>query len=676
MEFLQALPAELAITLANRDAWSQIGLALMFGAGCWLFGTAIARTVGLLQPGAPAGEILAVGLSSGLMVFAAWWAAIWSAGRSSFTPVAIGFALAVGLGLARRFRRHQHRPAGALAAELAIPDGAPAMRTMGPRSPILLTALAAAGFIVATALLYGATLSLSVRDDVQPLEKVDVAFYAVLGRDLATTGTETNTLPSGFTSLPGDPPQNWYHWGELWLASAAITVFGSTPLAARYFIVLPLLILAAAALTGTMVRRLAGRRSRLPFLFGFVACLILAPMPLVPSSFFGQAAVGMLASIAVYGLAAVAALLALFAVAALDAIRPSWALACFAGSAIALILPAHIVIAVLAIVGVSSVWSVRIARSLLQTRRLPRVAEIWQRTIIAGAIAFTSTLVWGQLTGHGVGTGASLEIASFNDSWRESVGVVILQAGMLLAPVVAWPFLSRTSPRVAELCLGTTAIIIGGAVAWGWNLPHLNAFYFFFGGIAVIATPVAAATVWLLLERLSSSRMRLAIVAIALCVVQLELDGVLVLGRLHGGASASEPIPVTVLEAIRRLPPEAKLAYACQPLEEISFVNSKLVGIDAQTGHRIAAMCFQADAVGPLLGAERSTQRPDAGFLSAPQRELFPDSAARPSSPAVVVFLKAHGIDYIYADALHPNSLVPEAIPVASVAGFTLLRLP
>ena len=85
-------------------------------------------------------------------------------------------------------------------------------------------------FVVAVALLYGSTLAPSPRDGVQPVEWTDLAFYAVLGRDLATTGTETNTSPSGFTDLPGLPAQTWYHWGELWLASAVITIFGTAPL--------------------------------------------------------------------------------------------------------------------------------------------------------------------------------------------------------------------------------------------------------------------------------------------------------------------------------------------------------------------------------------------------------------------------------------------------------------
>ena len=85
----------------------------------------------------------------------------------------------------------------------------------------------------------------------------------------------------GSPRLPGRPVQTWYHWGELWLASAVITIFGAAPLAARYFVVLPVVLLAAAALTGTVVRRMTGATSRPAFLFGFLACLFLAPVPLI-----------------------------------------------------------------------------------------------------------------------------------------------------------------------------------------------------------------------------------------------------------------------------------------------------------------------------------------------------------------------------------------------------------
>ena len=99
----------------------------------------------------------------------------------------------------------------------------------------------------------------------------------MLGADLAKTGTESIYSPSGFTQIDGLPSQTWYHWGEAWLAAAVISLFGTAPLDARHLIVLPLMLLAAAAMTGTLVRRMTGATSRGAFLFGFLACLFLAP---------------------------------------------------------------------------------------------------------------------------------------------------------------------------------------------------------------------------------------------------------------------------------------------------------------------------------------------------------------------------------------------------------------
>src|SRR4051812_16431723 len=103
--WLQSLLAELPITLADPTVWLSIGEGLLIGAIALLFGVGVARFVGLLDRDAPAGEILGVGLASGLLVLTSWWAAIGSGGRSSFTPVAIGFALAIGLAAVRRWRR-------------------------------------------------------------------------------------------------------------------------------------------------------------------------------------------------------------------------------------------------------------------------------------------------------------------------------------------------------------------------------------------------------------------------------------------------------------------------------------------------------------------------------------------------------------------------------------------
>ena len=63
--------------------------------------------------------------------------------------------------------------------------------------------LAGGVFVVAVALLYGSTIAPSPRDGVQPVEFNDQAYYAVLGADLATTGTETQLSASGFSEIPG-----------------------------------------------------------------------------------------------------------------------------------------------------------------------------------------------------------------------------------------------------------------------------------------------------------------------------------------------------------------------------------------------------------------------------------------------------------------------------------------
>ena len=451
----QTLATEFAITIANGEVWLSIGEALLFGGVVLLFGIWVARSAGLLASDAPAGETVGVGLASGLMVLAAWWAAIWSGGRSSFTPVAIGFALAIALAAARRARRSA--AADALASAAAGIDGDETIPTRSPRRrSLIFTAVAGAVFIVAVALLYGSTMAPSPRDGVQPIEARDPAFYAVLGADLATTGTEANYLPSGFSELPGLPPQTWYHWGELWLASAAITIFGTAPLAARFFVVLPVLLLAAAALTGTLVRRMAATASRRAYLFGFLACVFLAPIPLIPGPFFSVWTAGLIFGITVFGLAAVAVLLALYSVTVLGTRRPTWALAGFVGSAVALIVPAHVVIALLALVGVGSVWTIRIVQSVKATRRLPIVSPIWRRTLIATGIALVATVVWGLFTGHGLGGSAlSPSVSPFNASWRDSIAVIALGAGAFFAIPVAWFLARKEAPVHADIYLGT-----------------------------------------------------------------------------------------------------------------------------------------------------------------------------------------------------------------------------
>ena len=63
-------------------------------------------------------------------------------------------------------------------------------------------------------------------------------------------------------------------------------------------------------------------------------------------------------------------------------------------------------------------------------------------------------------------------------------------------------------------------------------------------------------------------------------------------------------------------------------------------------------------------------------FAAAPQRALYPTWDAKPSPAAITTFLKANGIDYIYVDKVHPNTLVPDAVPVATDGETQVLRIP
>jgi hypothetical protein len=87
-------------------------------------------------------------------------------------------------------------------------------------------------------------------------------------------------------------------------------------------------------------------------------------------------------------------------------------------------------------------------------------------------------------------------------------------------------------------------------------------------------------------------------------------------------------------------------------------------------------MCFAAELLSLLIGAQPSLEVPSLYFQGPPQQTLFPDAAARPSSATVAAFLKDRGIGYIYADAKHPNSLVDDAIPIVSIGGTELSKIP
>ncbi len=580
--WLQTLSAELRITLTDGTVWLSIGQGLLAGAICLVFGVFVARFVGLLRADAPAGETLGVGLASGLLVLASWWAALVSGGRSSFTPVAIGFAVAIGLAALRRSpgRAPPDLTADGSAETSATPTSADPLRLI----PAL---ICGALFVVVVALLYGATMAPSPRDGVQPVEFSDEAYYSVLGADLAKSGTESLYSPSGFEI--GPPPQTWYHWGEIWLASALIWAFDADPIQARHLSVLPVLLLAVTALTGTLVRRMTGTTSRGAFLFGFFASLFLAPVPLISGPFFSTWAVGMIFGISLYGLAAVAVLLALYSVTILGLRTATWALEVFVGSAVAAIVPAHLAIGLLAAIGVGSVWAIKVTQSLTSTRRLPAIAAIWRRTYIAAGIAVLGTIVWGVVTGHGLGTSwLSPTVPPFDPVWRDSVAIVLVSSGAFVAIGIAWFAVRRERTIESSLYLGTVTLVIIGAVVWGARLGDLNMGYLFFGAIAVFATPVAAVAVWSLWRRLrAGGHARAGVAVLVFCVAQLEVGLGIGIVRLQTyGPGSYSAVPVETLAAIRSLPPGAKLAYSCRPYEEAAFWAPQLVSYDAHTGHR------------------------------------------------------------------------------------------
>ena len=86
-------------------------------------------------------------------------------------------------------------------------------------------------------------------------------------------------------------------------------------------------------------------------------------------------------------------------------------------------------------------------------------------------------------------------------------------------------------------------------------------------------------------------------------------------------------------------------------------------------------MCFESDFFGQLVGGQKSADSANPLFAWAPQRALYPDATSQPTPASVAAFLKANGIDYIYADAMHPNTLVPDAVPVMSSGPVQVLQL-
>jgi hypothetical protein len=391
IDWLGSLGTELAASLSDGTVWLSFVAVLIWGGVSLALGVGVARALGLLRRNAAIAETLGIGLGVGLTVVAAVWAALRSAGQSSFTPIAIAFLVAIGWTMtARRRATAVDHDASGVADEPAVSRGS------------WVRALCLAGvFLILFGLVYGSTMAPSPRDGVQPLESADEAYYSVLGTVLSDTGVENVFRSSGFDQIVGQPRQSWYHWGEIWLASAVIETAPIGPTFARHSVVLPLLLLVIAALTATVFRRLAGVTSRRWQIISGAAGILLAPMPLILGAFFSWWARGAVFTITQYGLAAVIALLAITAFLSRPE-RPSWPCSLFVGTLAASLMSAHIVVMLVGGAGIAGVWVLRSLAHVVRTRSLLPVPTEWRRAVACTALVGVATIVWGALTGHGI----------------------------------------------------------------------------------------------------------------------------------------------------------------------------------------------------------------------------------------------------------------------------------
>jgi hypothetical protein len=376
-----------------------------------------------------------------------------------------------------------------------------------------------------------------------------------------------------------------------------------------------------------------------------------------------------------YGLAAaVIALLVHLAI-----MRATGSSVVFAATLSAALLPSHVALAVLIAFAGAITIVVTWAARCLERRAIVRPTGTGVQLLSAAVAMWTITFVHGTLTGHGVlGSGTSTLTQPFNGVWRTAlVGVAAGSLGLLAIPAGAL-VLRSTHPTMATLCFAAALTVGGGALAWGLRLGEFTMFHAFFGPLVLVGTPVAVAAVMALWDRLRArGRQRIALVLITAAVLQVELGVGSSLARLMDfSPHAYPPVPVAVLDTISALEPDAKLAYACNPGEEIAYWDPRLLSIDLHTGRRIIPLCHQTNALGVIVGGEAVRWETVPSFVYAPQSQLFPTRSARPPPEEVTAFMEREGIGYLYVDAVHPNTLVPEAVPVLVVGETMLLQLP
>ena len=646
---------DLGAAIGDGRVWLALAIACGAGLLLTLLGSLIARRVGLLEVDADRAETVGVGLTVGLLALVAGWASVASSGRSVFVPVAVLLVLAVAVGRERRVTR------------VRLDRGAAAV------------ALAAAAFLVVIGLLYATTIAPSPRDGYQPIEFFDTGYYSVLGADLADTGVESIYSPAGFDQLPGLPEQTWYHWGELWLAAAAIDLTGVAPLHARHLIALPLLLLAASTMVGVLVHRLVSR-SREFYLLAAVATLFLAPIPLSADSHFASWARGLVFSITQYGLAANVLLLGIFLLASRRGILGSRAGILLVGAIAASLIATHISMAMVAAAAVAAL-TVPILCSLAWRTQAFRnggmETGVWVRTGLSVILSCSVMLAWGLATGHALGGLDQMTgIHPFDPVWGQAVILTMIGAGVLLAAPVAWIALRRTHPVITKLASGSTLATMAGAIGWGLRVADLNTFHLFFGAIATMLTPAAIVAVLVAVGAARRRTRAMATVMIALLLAQTLASAVIVGLQLYRfGPGYDPPIATSTLAAIGRLPDGAKMAYSCTSYEVFAPWDSSLIAIDAHTRVRMVPMCYSADRQRELLDRPLDITLPNPFFTNAPQRVLYPNAGARPTPNEILRFLRLNRIDYVYSDGTHPNTLVSDAMPILTADDVSIYRL-
>ncbi len=167
-----------------------------------------------------------------------------------------------------------------------------------------------------------------------------------------------------------------------------------------------------------------------------------------------------------------------------------------------------------------------------------RDAGLATRRTSPRGVAVVATVGWGLLTGHGIGaSGSSPSVASVQRVVARGRGDhhgLFRRVPRDRRGLVHGPPARRRSRRP---CTSARSWSWSPArVVWGALLGDFTTFHLFFGGIAVFATPVAAVAVWPVWLRLrATGHGRLAIVVLLLCVTQLEFG----LGSVSSGPGAS-----------------------------------------------------------------------------------------------------------------------------------------